>query len=144
MKTGGRLVKHGRYYWLFLAEGHLTRRLSGTMLRRIRHCRSQQAEAWRVQRNSWAKKGLKGRAVLEKCLGTGGFRSRHVRVNRADGLPGWKMIRQTGQVNCKAFNAFVPRKNAIRRESHLKSVIFKKDETGAAKDKPSKRNEMLT
>ncbi|MBI3693739.1 MAG: transposase, partial [Acidobacteria bacterium] len=25
VKTGGRLVKHARYYWLLLAEGHLTR-----------------------------------------------------------------------------------------------------------------------
>ena len=32
--TGGRLVKHARYYWLLLAEGHLTRRLFGDMLRR--------------------------------------------------------------------------------------------------------------
>jgi len=23
VKTGGRLVKHARYYWLLLAEGHL-------------------------------------------------------------------------------------------------------------------------
>ena len=29
MKTGGRLVKHARYYWLLLAEGHLNRRLFG-------------------------------------------------------------------------------------------------------------------
>jgi len=35
VKTGGRLVKRGRYYWLLLAEGHLTRRLFGTMLQRI-------------------------------------------------------------------------------------------------------------
>ena len=35
VKTGGRLVKHARYYWLLLAESHLTRRLFGTMLRRI-------------------------------------------------------------------------------------------------------------
>jgi hypothetical protein len=35
VKTGGRLVKHARYYWLFLAEGHLSRRLFGAMLRRI-------------------------------------------------------------------------------------------------------------
>ena len=27
VKTGGRLVKHARYYWLLLAEGHLSRRL---------------------------------------------------------------------------------------------------------------------
>jgi hypothetical protein len=31
----GRLVKHARYYWLFLAEGHLRRRRFGSMLRRI-------------------------------------------------------------------------------------------------------------
>ena len=30
VKTGGRLVKHARYYWLLLAESHLTRRLFGT------------------------------------------------------------------------------------------------------------------
>ena len=35
VKTGGRLVKHARYYWLLLAEGHLHRRLFGSMLRRI-------------------------------------------------------------------------------------------------------------
>jgi len=34
-KTGGRLVKHARYYWLLLAESHLTRRLFGSMVRRI-------------------------------------------------------------------------------------------------------------
>jgi hypothetical protein len=35
MKTGGRLVKHARYYWLLLAESHLTRRLFGSMVRRM-------------------------------------------------------------------------------------------------------------
>ncbi len=35
MKTGGRLVKHARYYWLLLAKGHLNRRLFGAMLHRI-------------------------------------------------------------------------------------------------------------
>ena len=35
VKTGSRLVKHARYYWLLLAESHLTRRLSGAMARRI-------------------------------------------------------------------------------------------------------------
>jgi hypothetical protein len=34
-KTGGRLVKHARYYWLLLAESHLTRRLFGAMVGRI-------------------------------------------------------------------------------------------------------------
>ncbi len=32
VKTGGRLVKHARYYWLMFAESHLTRRLFGAML----------------------------------------------------------------------------------------------------------------
>ena len=35
VKTGGRLVKHARYYWLLLAEGHLPRRLFASMLGRI-------------------------------------------------------------------------------------------------------------
>jgi hypothetical protein len=35
VKTGGRLVKHARYYWLLLAESQLTRQLFGSMLRRI-------------------------------------------------------------------------------------------------------------
>jgi len=35
VKTGGRLVKHVRYYWLLLAESHLTRRLFASMLRMI-------------------------------------------------------------------------------------------------------------
>ena len=29
------LAKHARYYWLLLAESHLTRRLFGSMVRRI-------------------------------------------------------------------------------------------------------------
>lgn len=35
VKTGGRLVKRARYYWLMLAESHLTPRLFGSMSRRI-------------------------------------------------------------------------------------------------------------
>ena len=35
VKTGGRLVKHARYYWLLLAESHLTRRLFESRVRRI-------------------------------------------------------------------------------------------------------------
>jgi hypothetical protein len=32
VKTCGRLVKHARYYWLPLAENHVSRRLFGSML----------------------------------------------------------------------------------------------------------------
>jgi hypothetical protein len=35
VKTGGRLVKHAQYYWLLLAESHLTSRLFGAILRHI-------------------------------------------------------------------------------------------------------------
>ena len=35
VRTGGRLVKHARYYWLLLAESHLTRRLFGAMVGRM-------------------------------------------------------------------------------------------------------------
>lgn len=35
VKSGRRLVKHARYYWLFLAESHLNRQRFGAMLGRI-------------------------------------------------------------------------------------------------------------
>jgi hypothetical protein len=35
VRTGGRVVKHAMYYWLLLAESHLTRRLFGSLLRRM-------------------------------------------------------------------------------------------------------------
>ena len=35
MKTGGRLIKHARYYWLLLAESYLTRRLFGGMVGKV-------------------------------------------------------------------------------------------------------------
>jgi Transposase DDE domain group 1 len=34
-KTGGRLIRHGRYFILQLAERHLTQHLFGTILGRI-------------------------------------------------------------------------------------------------------------
>jgi len=35
VKTGGRLIKHPQYYWLVLAERHLTRRLFASLVRQI-------------------------------------------------------------------------------------------------------------
>ena len=35
VRTGGRLVRHARYYWLFLAASYLPRRLFGAMPQRI-------------------------------------------------------------------------------------------------------------
>ena len=44
VKTGGRLVKHARYYWLLLAEGHLSRTaVQPACCERSRHCRCQTA-----------------------------------------------------------------------------------------------------
>ncbi|MGB6565013.1 MAG: hypothetical protein WBE69_20600 [Candidatus Binataceae bacterium] len=35
VKTSGRLIEHARYYWLLLADSHLTPRLFGNMLQKI-------------------------------------------------------------------------------------------------------------
>jgi hypothetical protein len=35
VKTGGKLVKHARYYWLLLVGDHLARSLLGSILRMI-------------------------------------------------------------------------------------------------------------
>jgi hypothetical protein len=35
VKTGGRFIRHARYYWLLLAESHLMRRLFAGMLAKI-------------------------------------------------------------------------------------------------------------
>jgi len=35
LRTARRLVRHARYYWLILVEGHLNRKLFGEMLRWI-------------------------------------------------------------------------------------------------------------
>ena len=35
VKIDRRLIKHARYYWLLLAEGHLTRRVCAAILGRI-------------------------------------------------------------------------------------------------------------
>ena len=69
VKTGGRLVKHARYYWLLLAEGHLTRRLFGDMLRRSGRCRCRQADSRpEVQRSPPGDDtGHTCGAVSEKC-----------------------------------------------------------------------------
>jgi hypothetical protein len=32
VETGGRLIEHARYYWLMLADGHLTRTRFSAML----------------------------------------------------------------------------------------------------------------
>jgi hypothetical protein len=41
VKTGSRLVKHARYYWLLLAESHLRRRPFGSTWGGLRRSRCQ-------------------------------------------------------------------------------------------------------
>jgi hypothetical protein len=65
MKTGGRLIKHARYYWLLLAESHLTRRLFTGMLRKRRR--------YRYRRDSGGcsvadKIALTGKESREECV----------------------------------------------------------------------------
>jgi len=63
LTTGGRLVKHARYDWLLLAERHRTRRLFGSMVRRIDALATRWGRGWRVCRpKTWAKNagGRKG------------------------------------------------------------------------------------
>jgi hypothetical protein len=86
MKTGGRLVKHARYYWLLWAESHLTRRLFASMVRRIEllpvptGLTSQQQGDYRDQGCCW-----------EKCRTD---RSKEGRFH-ASGLSGsWKLNRR--------------------------------------------------
>ena len=83
VKTGGRLVKHARYYWLLLAEGHLNRRAvrrhaSATCCGGSGRYLSRQTDARRVQRSRLAKKGHKCGAVSEKCPESGGSSRFHV------------------------------------------------------------------
>jgi hypothetical protein len=47
VKTGGRLIEHAWYYWLLLAESHLTRRLFAGMLGRIAARYRRDSPCWR-------------------------------------------------------------------------------------------------
>ena len=54
MKTGGRLVKHARYYWWLLAEGHPNRKLFAQLLGR---CAALPVPG-RSRRKSWIKRAI--------------------------------------------------------------------------------------
>jgi hypothetical protein len=67
-KTGGRLVKHARYYWLLLAEGHLTRRRFGVPDRAVADTHGIDRR-WPAQAAESVYKGL----GKEKCCKRGGI-----------------------------------------------------------------------
>ena len=76
VKTGGRLVKHARYYWLMLAEGHLTRRLFGRWSGGLWPWRCQQDRGLAAGRRKLAekaeeKKGRRRKSVPEIVGRTG-------------------------------------------------------------------------
>ncbi|WP_414645309.1 transposase [Candidatus Binatus sp.] len=50
VKTGGRLIKHARYYWLLLAESQLTRGSSEACCGGSRRCRRQR-DRWSVRQS---------------------------------------------------------------------------------------------
>ena len=73
MKTGGRLVKHARYYWLLPAEGYLNPLLS-KLDSRYGNLDSMQAESpWSVSRR-WTPKPVKQAFWGSRSLTEGGLR----------------------------------------------------------------------
>ena len=78
-EDGGPSVKHARYYWLLLAEGHLNRRLFGGCCGGSGRCGAGRLTRGQVQRRL-ATKGHKCGAVSEKCPESSGSGRFHVSV----------------------------------------------------------------
>jgi hypothetical protein len=74
VKTSGRLVKHVRYYWLLLAESHLTRRLFANMVRRIAP-KAKVRLKQRVRELTWRTRGVSREEMVRELLSY---------------LPGWR------------------------------------------------------
>ena len=95
MKTGGRLIKHARYYWLLLAEGHLNRRLFGEMLGRLAAlpvCREDEVDGPDSQPTRVAE-GRRGRGVAQKpsvVAGTAQSGSIRRREKQRNGYRTWQ------------------------------------------------------
>jgi hypothetical protein len=71
VKTGGRLVKHARYYWLLMAESHLTRRLFGSMVRRIEALPLLRGRDWPLTSKDLAQEGRGTERCVRNCLKSG-------------------------------------------------------------------------
>src|SRR5208283_2810627 len=88
VKTSGRLVKHARYYWLMLAEGHLTRTRFSAMLCRIPLVPiPANRSAGGVQQNADDRKGDEGevsKKMATRCFYEAGWtkRAAHLPVFR--------------------------------------------------------------
>ena len=68
-KTGGRLIKHARYYGLLLAESHLTRRLCAAMVRRVEALPVAAGQRLCLRAKIW-RRG-RGRAGVREIAGKG-------------------------------------------------------------------------
>jgi hypothetical protein len=101
VKTGGRLIKYSRYYWLLLAGRHLTRRSFGSMVRRI------DALAVAAGRGrGWAERNRAGQEVAaERCF---------VDCAEKAGLPHFTFSRQGAIGACRSPRR-PQRKCALRR-----------------------------
>ncbi len=101
VKTGGRLIKHARYYWLLLAESHLARRLFAGMLRKNHRVAGADgiAGCWIADLNTWTRPSRKG-AVCEESSSKTVDSALRVVDGRNFGhawLPGGGDDRETGQ-----------------------------------------------
>lgn len=67
VKTGGRLIKHARYYWLLLAESHLTRRCSGRCCVGSGRCRFRRADGRRPTEGIQRRKGTTAERCSRQC-----------------------------------------------------------------------------
>jgi len=74
VRAGGRLIKHARYYWLMLAESHLTRRLFGAMAGRIAPCRCRRGRGRRWEQRNQGAQGVTAGGVFVECAEMAGFR----------------------------------------------------------------------
>jgi hypothetical protein len=97
VKTGGRLIKHARYYWLLLAESHLTWRLFGSMLRRMEALPPPAGSARRESETSLDGRGELTGEVFEQVLRNGGNLGFFVPEAAQPGTPGalgWKRMQK--------------------------------------------------
>ena len=71
VKTGGRLVKHAQYFWLLLAESHLTRPVRSYAAAELGAARARRLRARRLEQGCPASE-TRGDRCPRKCFGTEG------------------------------------------------------------------------
>jgi hypothetical protein len=129
VKTGGRLIKHARYYWLVLAESGLTRRLFGAMVRKDRRLTGGdwlEGGCWRDE--SQQEGGRDGQVCMEVAEkpGFGDFDvlvRRKVTLSRRTGTFARKPMQLAGSTGCRlVYNC--PCLGTQNRNPGLNAFIF--------------------